>query len=232
MYHIWSAECQIQISATKIAKNLELSLHITPAHNRGKLANAIGPGFAGVDEGDDLMPPQCRFHFRKAGNRGSSLAGKRQRRERCVGQTLLDAVGETGLELHRLPVSARKKPALFSEFDMIGARRNPYSATRKSAAKVGHDFTVGRDDETDQCINRRCRAGYDAGPFCLASTVLHGVLICQDAEAPSAPAASSSTSSSSGWRSSSVIQPTLMRAAMIIASASARDNSKPSSEPG
>jgi len=204
-----------------------------PAAGRCReLRNAIRPGFGRVDQCDDLIPRQRRLDLCEAGDSGPCLARQRQSGEGSVSKALVDATGQPRLKLHRTAMSPGEKTPSFGSLNVVGFGRHPNPAARKATTEIGNHRTVGRDDETDQRVDRRNGAGDDADPFWLASTAGHAFLIyAGETWAPSASSASPSDSSA-GWRSSSVIQPALMRAAMIIASDSARDSSKPSSAPG
>lgn len=197
MYHIWPAECQIQFGAGETADNRGFCTRITAAGDGCEFGNAVRRRFPRMNQSNNVLARQRRFDLGKTGNGGPGLARERKGSESGVGKSLFDPAGQVRLKFDRSAMSAGEKPPLFCGLHVVRLGRHPNPAPREAAAEIGNDLTIGRDDKTDQRVDRRGCAGDDAGPFWLASTVRHVFLIyAGEASAPSASTVSPSVSSS------------------------------------
>ena len=101
MYHICSAECQIQFLSGKESDDGKVRLFAKPPlSRRGELGNAVRPRFGGVDQRDHRSRRERAFDLAEAGHHRAGLPRQRQGGQRGFTETDADAFGQIRLDLH------------------------------------------------------------------------------------------------------------------------------------
>jgi hypothetical protein len=134
MYHICSAECQIQFVPRKTTDNGEFPVSEPAASGCGQLGDAVVPGPGRVDQGNDRFAVERRLDLAEPANQRAGLAGERQSAGSGGKEQAIDVPGETGLDRHLSLKLLLEEAPLLGGFDERRRRGHPDAAPGKLVA--------------------------------------------------------------------------------------------------
>lgn len=180
MYHIWAAQCQIQLAGRQYADNpRQFALPALPF----KLFNSVRPRFGRMQKRNDGVALESGLDLGKTHGNQSGFARHRQSIECGAFEQLLGASDEIADKPHIAPESACESIGLEGLIQRAPRRRHPHAAPGQVLFEVRNRFAIWRDDEADHVFDGPHSAGRHAKPLSAARSrsiiEFGGVRLCQ-----------------------------------------------------
>ena len=183
MYHIWAAQCQIQLAGRQYSDNpRQFALLALPS--RGiELFNSVRARFGGMQKRNDSVALESGLDLSKTHGNQSGFARHRQGIECGVFEQSLGEGDEIAGEPHIAPESACESIGLEGLIKCGPRRRHPHAAPGQVLFEVRNGFAIWRDDEADHVFDGPHSAGRHAKPLGAARSrsiiEFGGVRLCQ-----------------------------------------------------
>ena len=261
MYHIWPTHGQAQFGIGQEPYHPALEGFSPDARRLAHIGeapveflNAVLAGIESVQERKCLAPLERALALSEPRYDAAGLVGERELRQHPFQEQLAHFLGQVPIDRHVGFQRALERLALDREAHILLGRRDPHASAREPASEVWRHRAVRGRDETDEIGDGALLARDDArthraffGARVVAVFPRLRLVHSSPLRAPSragicfqawgagegVAVSSAGSAAASGFfsRSSGFSQPAATRACMMMFSASARDNSKPSRTP-